>query len=258
MEYIKSALNTVSSFFGSLDYSILTGLMDLNDARNIMAIIGGVFVIKTAISKLGHAAVCRAKISHRLNRATGVTDISIANLKDKPLIVYQIIARFAKSKSFITLKEFSPPLVVDGLKATSVVIDDFSSLNSSLNPFSDLSDRMDILLLTNDAIFKAKRAKAPEQFIAKATRGHTEITKSTKMLNGKVYTDDAAYALSYEHEGKLCISFLLKHGFIVDDWPFHINAIPRESMQSKESLEEALSALSEEIRTPIHAHKLGS
>ena len=87
-------------------------------------------------------------------------------------------------------------------------------------------------------------------------KNFSELTKSKLVFNKKIYTNDTAYALIYKYEGKQRTSFLLKRGFIYDDWPFHINALPSNAMSNNESLVAALDALSTEISTKINIVKL--
>lgn len=256
MEYITSVLDCIAAFFTSIDYSPLKHLIDLNDARNLAAIIGVGIALYAASKKWGNAAIYQAQIGYRINSPTRITNLSIANLKDKPLIIYRILARFNDSKSYVTLQKFEPPLVIEGLKATSIEPDSFSRLDSVKNPFEDFALKMDIVLVTESTLVKCKPAKIPESLIMKHMKGFTEIGKTTNRFNKKIYTEQAAYALIYRYKDEDRTSFLLHGGHIIDEWPFRVNSIPSESMRSVESLEAALHDLSAVIGTPLQAQKL--
>lgn len=256
MEYITSVLDCIAAFFASIDYTPLKHLIDLNDARNLAAIVGVVIAVYAASKKWGNAAIYQAQVSFQVNRPVRISNLSLANLKDKPLIVYRILASFNESKSFVTLRKFEPPLVIEGLKATSIEPDDFSSLDCPKNPFADINVKMDIMLVTESTVVKCKPAKIPEGLVKKHMKGFKEIGKSTMRHNGKVYTEEAAYALVYRYKDADRTSFILRGGHIIDEWPFRTNALPRECMDDPALLKQALHSLSEEIKTPLHAIKL--
>jgi len=256
MEYVASALTGITAFFASIDYTPLKHLVDLNDARNLAAIVGVAIALYAASKKWGNAAIYQAQFGYQVNRPARITNLSLANLKDKPLIVYRILARFNDSKTYVTLQEFKPPLVIEGLKATSLEPEPFSSLQCEKNPFDDFAIKMDILLVTESTVVKCKIAKSPETLTARHLKGFVEIGKSTRLFNKKIYNEQAAYALVYQHAGEDRTSFLLHGGHITDEWPFRFNSIPSESMKDETSLSEALRDLSTQVGTQIHAVKL--
>ncbi|SFI69799.1 hypothetical protein SAMN05216206_2771 [Pseudomonas guineae] len=258
MDFIASLLSSTTAFFTSIDYTPLKQFVDLNDARNLAAIVGVIITVNAASKKWGTAAIYQAQIGYQINRPTRITSLSLANLKDKPLIIYRIIARFNESKTYVILQEFKPPLVIDGLKATTLDPDAFSSLDAEKNPFDDFDAKMDIILVTESTAVKCKPAKSQESLTLKHMKGFTQIGKSTRLFNKKVYTAQAAYALVYRHKDTDCTSFLLHGGHIIDEWPFRYNAISRESMKDETSLLNALRDLSEQVGTKIHAQKLTS
>lgn len=256
MEYITSALDCIAAFFASIDYTPLKHLIDLNDARNLAAIVGVVIAVYAASKKWGNAAIYQAQISFQINRPARISNLSLANLKDKPLIVYRILASFEESKSFVTLRMFQPPLVIEGLQATSIEPDDFSSLDCQKNPFADITVKMDIMLVTESTVVKCKPAKIPESLVLKHMKGFREIGKSTMRHNGKVYTDEAAYALVYRYKDADRTSFILHGGHIIDEWPFRIKSLSPACMADQTLLKQELNALSEKVGTPLHAIRL--
>lgn len=256
MDFIASLLSSIAAFFTSIDYTPLKQFIDLNDARNLAAIVGVIIAVYAASKKWGTAAIYQAQIGYQINRPARITNLSLANLKDKPLIVYRILARFNDRKSYVVLHKFEPPLVIEALKATSIEPELFSRLEVEKNPFEEFSIKMDIMLVTESTVVKCKPAKVPESLVMKHMKGFTEIGKSTNRFNGKVYTDQAAYAVIYRFKDADRTSFILHGGHIVDEWPFHFNAIPSESMRDEHSLKEALLGLSTQIGTTLHASKL--
>lgn len=249
-------LHNIYTFIKGIDFTPMRSIIDLNDIRNIAAISGVIITLFAASKKWGNKAIYYATISKTLNRPTRITSLSIANLKDKPLIIYELHIRFNNSKHYFCLQKFEPPIVIKGLEATTVEPDAYSSLSIEPNPFDDLDIDMDLFLVTERAVVKCKEASPPGSLVRAHMKNFSELTKSKLVFNKKIYTSDTAYALIYKYEGKQRTSFLLKRGFIYDDWPFHINALPSNAMSNNESLVAALDALSTEISTKINIVKL--
>lgn len=251
-------LQNIYTFIKEIDFTPMRSIIDLNDIRNIAAISGVIITLFAASKKWGNKAIYYATISKTLNRPTRITSLSIANLKDKPLIIYELHIRFNNSKHYFCLQKFEPPIVIKGLEATTIEPDAYSSLSIEPNPFNDLDIDIDIdlFLVTERAVVKCKEASPPGNLVRKYMKNFSELTKSKFAFNKKIYTSDTAYALIYKYEGKQRTSFLLKRGFIYDDWPFHINSIPSNAMDNNESLIAAFDALSTEISTKIKIVKL--
>lgn len=251
-----SFLQSAYAFIGSIEFTFLKGLIDLNDLRNLAAISGVVITVYAASKKWGNKVICHAVISRVRNRPTHISSLSIANLKDKPLIVYEMHIRFNKHKSYFCLQKFDPPLVVKGLEATSVESDAYSSLNTESDPFNKIDVDFDLFLVTERTVIKCKMSSSPEGLIRKHMKGLSVLGVSTKKFNNKVYNNDAAYALVYVHNGNKNTSFLMGNGHIFDEWPFPINALPTEAMQSFDTLNSAIEELSLQVSTKLMCIKL--
>lgn len=249
-------LQDIYTLFNRIDFTPLKSMIDLNDLRNLAAISGVVITILAASKKWGHKAIYHATISHSLNRPTRITSLSIANLKDKPLIIYELHIRFNHSNHYFCLQKFNPPLVIKGLEATTLEPDDYSSLSIEPNPFSQYNIDIDLFLTTERTVVKCKQNTPPERLIRKYMKKATELTKSNNRFNSKIYTSQAAYALIYAYKGEQRTSFLLTHGFICDEWPFRFNALPSGSMENIESITAAINELSLQVSTKIQIQKL--
>ncbi|WP_339410194.1 hypothetical protein [Pseudomonas sp. EA_35y_Pfl2_R5] len=256
MDFIASLLSSTTAFFTSIDYTPLKQFIDLNDARNLAAIVGVIIAIYAASKKWGTSAIYQAKISYTRNRPARVTNISIANLKDKPLVVYEVLAKFDHLKAYVTLQRFEPPLVIEGLQATSFEPDDFSGLNSEKNPFEELKIRMNLVLVTESTVVTCKPAKLPATLVRKHLKGFQEIGKFTNKFNGKVYSREAAYAVIYPIKGVTQTSFILHSGFIYGEWPFQYNAISPEDMKTEDSVRQAVEALAQMVNVPMQIQRL--
>lgn len=243
-------LNSVLSAFYSFDFSPFKPLIDLNDLRNIAAILGVAIGLKTASKKWGNKAVYFATIGASSNSPMSITSLSIANLKDKPLIIYEIDVLFKKTNSYFRLQKFDPPLVIKGLEATSFAPDKYSSLEVKPNPFLELDVKIELFIITESSAIKCKPAKSPESIVYHKMKKHKPITISRNRFNKKIYSNDTALALVYMYEGTQRTSFLMKNGFICDDWPFRTNMLPKESMENRDSIKEAVEVIA--MQNKIH------
>jgi hypothetical protein len=258
MDTIVSLLRDAAAFFTSIDYTPLKQLIDLNDARNLAAIVGVIIASYAASKKWGTAAIYQAKIGYTRNKPTRITSLSIANLKDKPLVVYRALAKFDHLKAYVTIQAFDPPLVIEGLQATSIEPDEFSGYSCPENPFTDPRVKMDLMLVTESTLVKCKPAKIPEALVRKHLKGFSEIGTYTKKFNEKVYTNEAVYAILYQFNGVARTSFLLHYGYICDDWPFQFNTIPAEHMASEELVLKAIDELAKQVGVALHLRNLAN
>ena len=249
-------LQTVYTAINFIDFTPLKTMIDLNDLRNLAAISGVVITVLAASKKWGNKAIYHATISRSLNSPTRISSLSIANLKDKPLIIYELHIRFNSSKHYFCLQKFDPPIVIKGLEATSLEPEAYSSLSIEPNPFSQLKVDIDLFLATERTVVKCKKASPADSLIRRYMKGFSELTKSKNTFNKKIYTSEAAYALIYTYNGEQRTSFLLKRGFICDEWPFQFNALPLTAMESDESVIAAINELSLQLSTKIYLKRL--
>lgn len=249
-------LHAIYTAINFIDFTPLKTLIDLNDLRNLAAISGVVITVLAASKKWGNKAIYHATISHSINRPARISSLSIANLKDKPLIIYEIHVRFNTSKHYFCLQKFDPPIVIKGLEATSLEPEAYSSLSIEPNPFRQIKVDIDLFLATERTVVKCKMASSPDNLVRKYMKNFSELTKSRDTFNKKVYTKEAAYALIYTYDGVQRTSFLLKHGFICDEWPFQFNALPITAMENDDSVITAINDLSLKLSTKIHLKKL--
>lgn len=239
----------------SIDFTPLKYVIDLNDLRNVAAIAGVLITLKAASTKWGNKAVYFATMGADLSSPMRITSISIANLKDKPLIIYNINV-LLKDLGYYELERFDPPLVIKGLEATSITTTPYTELTLKPNPFDNLKQKLDIILTTESSAIKCKAAKSPEAINHKYFNKHKRIGISRKIFNKKIYSNRDGWALVYMFEGAQRTSFLAKNGFIHSEWPFPINALPSQIMDKPESIKESISSLGQTYGVHINICEL--
>ncbi|MBK3848103.1 hypothetical protein [Stutzerimonas xanthomarina] len=255
---MESIIAALSSWFAAIDYTPLKDIIDLNDVRSLAAIAGALIAIRAALRRFGHEAIYRATISHSLNRVGHISNLTVANLKDRPLVVFEVVVRFKSPNTYISLQKFDPPLVIKNLEATSIVPDPYSDISISPNPFDGLRLDMEILLVTERNVVKCKQAKNPASLIAKHLKGIPFATVSRNMINNKIYSREARYALFWQRDGAAMTSFILASGFICDEWPFRYNAIDKNALATDETVDQAIAALSKKIGVHLQYSKIHS
>lgn len=215
--------------------------------------------IRAAVKKLGVRAIFKATISARLNRPRHISQLAIRNLKDRPLVVYEFLALFDKSKVYVSLITFDVPLVIRNLEATSFVPRPYSRLVGETDTFEELFPRFTLSLATEKDVVKCSQASINASLIARKLKGWRQIGTESYVFNEKVYTKVASYALIYPlQNGATGTSFLLASGFIQDDWPFGINALSREDMQEEITVAAAVEVLAEQLGMNIQIVPLAS
>jgi len=246
-----------ANYWSTFGFSPLKHLIDLNDARSLAAIVAAVMAIRAAINKLGVKAIFKATISARLNRPRHISQLTISNLKDRPLVVYEVLALFDKSKAYVSVHTFDPPLVIRNLEATSFVPRPYSQLVDETDPFEELFPRFTLALVTEKDVVKCKQASINASLIARKLKGWRRIGTERYVFNEKVYTKEARYALIYPlQNGATGTSFLLASGFIQDDWPFRINALSHNDMQDEATVAAAVEVLAEQLEVNIQIVQL--
>jgi hypothetical protein len=239
----------------SIDFTPLKSLIDLNDLRNLAAIAGVLIALKAANSKWGNKAVYFATIGASSTSPMRIVSLSIANLKDKPLVIYKINV-LLKDIGYYELEKFDPPLVIKGLEATSITTTPYTSLAIQPNPFNNLKVKLDIILTTESSTVKCKAAKSPDSLNYKYFKKQKLIGVSRKKFNDKVYSEHDGWGLVYIFQGAQRTSFLAKSGFIHSDWPFSINTLPNESMTDINTIKDSLNLIGKQNSTNINIVEL--
>lgn len=256
MDSITATLKTVATYLATIDYTPLKNLVDLNDVRSLAAILAAVFAVRAGVNKIGHKAIYQATITHSKNRVSQISNLTIANLKDKPLVVYEVVLHFKDAGSYIILKTFSPPLVIKNFEATSITPEPYSSISIDPNPLDAFNPKLEIALVTESKIVICKNAKGSLGLTMNHFKGKIQAAVSRSAFNNKLYSSDALYAILWSENGATNTSFLMRTGFITDEWPFPYNAIPPECLASDATLADAIETLSQKIGVKLLLQRL--
>ncbi|MCP1616964.1 MULTISPECIES: hypothetical protein [Pseudomonadaceae] len=253
-------VHQVISLFQSIDFAPLKDIFDLNDLRNILAILGAIFAISSALKKWGQKATASYSIEFSTMHPTYPRDITIINEKDKPLVIHRVIAIFDNNQ-YVTLSRLSPPMVIKGLESEVIEPERITTLNTDTNPFEAKKSKFDLALVTDTKLLKCKIKPSPDIRTLKYMANKKEITRTTLLFDGKVIPSNAICALTYTHENKRHVSFVLDYGLIVDGWPFPLNCLEQDQLTDLNMFHLAIKVLRDNCAsdldyTPLNDAKL--
>lgn len=168
--------------------------------------------------------------------------VVLINKQNKPVAIFSIQA-VLENRVVLEIKKFEAPLILKPLESTRIETDPFSYLMLAGKEWkpSYQSKTVDLYLLTEHKKIKCKII-TPPGLIDKGAFFESYMTagKFTKRFNKQVYNDNVKYALVYKNQGHEQTAFILNSGFITGDWPFPHNMIPKESLETQESVKLAL------------------
>jgi hypothetical protein len=173
--------------------------------------------------------------------ASGISNITLINMKDRPLAIFGIHA-VMEGLSF-SLKELNPPLILKGLEATTVEIDAVSGWRLGVEPYKwDLPQgrhaNIDIYLSTATRTVKCRRESPPSAMTFALSRELRPVIQETTRFNGVIYNEKARYALTYIDSGVEKTSIIDLAGII--HWDQAINGLRLEDMKTADTVRDAL------------------
>jgi hypothetical protein len=198
------------------------------------------FTLYFAWTKIGFQVVVQPTWSVRRHTASGISRLTLINMKDRSLAIFQTHAVF--NGMVFPLKDFDPPLILKAYEAVNVEIPEVSHyyVGSQLFEWSAGIDlhKIDIFLSTASKMVKCKHGAPPSQIGFAQRWNHSLVTAHTETFNGRVYNDNVKYAIGYRLDGVEQTSFVEQSGFI--DWEFAPNMLRAEDIVSEEVVRSVL------------------
>ncbi|WP_141629563.1 hypothetical protein [Pseudomonas sp. PAMC 25886] len=172
--------------------------------------------------KISHKASATFSISMNRVTAPRLSDIVIANLKDKPLVIWALHARINKEQ-WLTIQKFEHPLILKGLETVNINPPPVSEYNvksdTITNPFGS-GKHVEIFITSTDKIFKCLPMTYPENLATKKFSELTYITSTIKSYKGITYNNNVKFAITYEYNGQTEVALLENNGCMTHGWPF--------------------------------------
>ncbi|WP_143287223.1 hypothetical protein [Burkholderia pseudomallei] len=200
------------------------------------------FTLYFAWTKIGFRVVVQPTWSVRRHAASGIGRLTLINMKDRSLAIFQVHAVF--NGMVFPLKDFDPPLILKAYEAVNVEVPEVSNYYVGGQQFKweaglDLQ-KIDIFLSTASKIVKCKHGSPPSRIGFARHQNKTIVTTHTDMFNDRVYNDNVKYAIGYRLDGVEHTSFIDRSGFI--DWRFAPNMLRAEHIVSEDAVRNALDA----------------
>lgn len=200
------------------------------------------FTLYFAWTKIGYRVVVQPTWSARRHAASGISRLTLINMKDRPLAIFQAHAVF--DGMVFPLNDFDPPLILKSYEAVNVEIPEVSKYYVGNKPFEwsagiDLH-KIDIFLSTASRMVKCKHGAPPSRVGFAQRRNNALVIQHTEMFNGRVYNDNVKYVIGYRLDGVEQTSFVDQSGFI--DWRFAPNMLHAEHIGSEEAVRNVLDA----------------
>jgi hypothetical protein len=134
------------------------------------------------------------------------------------------------------LKTFSPPIVLKPLECVLVDTDEVSQYllqGQSINLVHFLEGRrVRFELLTESRVIVPRMKKV----LAANSRTENRIVPSRTVYKGLTLTQSVVYAILYRRNGVHFTGFVHSSGLITGEWNYHINMIPSEMLESRETV----------------------
>lgn len=212
------------------------------DVLRNLGLIALPFTLYFAWTKIGFRVVVQPTWSGRRHAASGISRLTLINMKDRSLAIFHTHAVF--EGTVIPLKDFDPPLILKGYEAVNVEIPEVSNYYLGNQPFEwnagvDLNG-VDIFLSTASRMVKCKHGSPPSHIGFARRKNSALVIRHTNSFNGRVYNENIRYAIGYRLDGAEQTSFIDKSGFI--DWQFVPNSLRMEDLVSEAAVRNVLDA----------------
>jgi hypothetical protein len=198
-----------------------------------------------AWKKIGTSVSCSMSYSSSRISANQITNIVLANEKDKPITIFEIQAVMDNDISF-SVDKFDPPIVLKSLETITISAKPYSELyigDQQWEPdaLSFGFGKIDLYLSTPGKIIKCRNISHPDSNKLNKLSHFRQASKFTNKFNGVVYSSSkAAYAITYKSSSTTKTAIIDSSGFISGDWDYIYNFVERDLMRSTEGIKEFL------------------
>ncbi|MGA8135249.1 MAG: hypothetical protein WCA48_14055 [Pseudomonas gingeri] len=209
--------------------------------------------------KLGHKAVISYQETYQQFQAPRLTRVVLTNLKDKPLIIHALYADIDHHALF-TIKEFETPLVVKGLESVVIETEPVSAYDIDHDPYEPpLSSIKDVYVVTTGKQFRCDIDNTPTVYALAKQGLYKQIKTITYAYLGLTFNDEVRYGLSFSVFGERRAALVGNNGLISGNWPFNVNRLRPEEMETVEAVEKTLNdEYHEFLGDSLIAHELNT
>lgn len=197
--------------------------------RPILLISASCFAVYFSIQKFGNKITVQYKFSMGLYSCDRISNVVIANNKDKTINIWSLRAIFDNEYQ-LELDTFDPPLILKPYESMSLVLPEYSKATIGSDDFQlNCFDRnIKIYMDIGDKLIeccKQEKKGCLQEF--------THIDKHSSTFNGHIYNDRVSYILVYLYEGTLYTAFICG-GLITNEWEFTPNYLGDKELSINE------------------------
>ena len=201
------------------------GIIDIYFKTALTFIASG-FAVYFAFQKLTTKVVARYVISNSLYSAQHISKLVLTNKKDKTICIWSAHAIFEKDIQMV-LDEFDPPLILKPYETISLSLPKFTNLSVSsdkieldyncknISLYLDIGDRL---------------IKCVKEYKKDCLAPFIKVSKYICSFGEHVYNENVVFIFAYRFEGKTYTAFILKGGFIGNEWNFAPNSFGKDNV----------------------------
>lgn len=200
------------------------------------------FTLYFASKRIGYKIAARYTSGVRRLTAKGIRAVTLMNLKDRPVAIFEIHA-VVNGRS-LQLKKFDPPFILKNLESTNIEIEPVSFYSTDEGDFewkdpTAKNERVDFYLSTVDKNIKCIRKGPASHYQVMQKKKLKLISAHTKHYNGHIINDEARYAVVYKDNGKDKTAFIDRHG-IMHNWDYLPNALHIDDLKDRDTVRAAI------------------
>lgn len=218
----------------------------LDMLRNILVSMPGVvlagFSFYFAYQKIGDKVLTTYSVVYGTVSAKRISEITLINKKNKPLIIFSIQAVINK-EIVIEVESFETGLILKPLESIHIKTTPFSNFRIGSDAY-DVSyfgpDLVEIYLLSDSRKNECKTISSPILSSFFDPRIYSIAGKTTHKFNGYVFNETVRYAITYKYMDETKTAFVHYSGAMLEGWDFKYNFIEEEFMVSADSVKKHL------------------
>ena len=216
------------------------------DALRYLGLLSLPFTVFLGWTKLGHRVGASFTWTSKTFQASGISAVTLFNLKDRSLAIFQVFAVTGKHLVF-DLGEFDPPLILKAYEATNVKVNpvsDWTVNGEAIEWHLSGPGEIEIYVVTATSrravrcVWRGRERRLSFSF----RREMQPVVGSRHMFGGRLINDEALFAVRHFNARRDRVTSLIDPSGHID-WGLTLNRIPDQRMASRETVLEALNSI---------------
>ncbi|MCZ4328515.1 hypothetical protein [Castellaniella denitrificans] len=213
------------------------------DIVRVLSLAALPFTLYFAWTKIGCKVDVKVTYGGNRHSAYGIKEITLINRKDKSIAIFEAFA--ASSDMVLTLRTFSPPLVLKAYEAVNIEVQEASAYyvgDQEVDLLSQIDDlQLNVFLATPSKLVKCRPHDVSSAIGYARKHGRKLVCVSRHTFNGRVYSKKVKYAICCTVDGEHKTFFIDSGGFI--DWGFRPNGLHADQLVNAQAVKNALDSI---------------